>query len=293
MFKQFIVATDLSPASYAVVSCLGMLKTYGADRCLLLQCLSFGEVASTAFSYRTEPLEKMLEEQRALLEKQGFTVETRTVSGAPKKEIVRLANTEGYDLIVIGTQGHSAAEDKLLGGVAYGVINNSTTPVLTVPVSKNKDIEIACETMAPCRFGDHVLFATDFSPIADSAFTFVEQLVSLGSTQVTLVHVQDKIRMENASAEQIQKYEAQDRERLKNLQQRLLQRGVPQVDLVLCCGVPQQEILRLVRERQAQLVIMGRQGRGFFGEFFLGSVSHHLARSSPVPVLLIPGPGSQ
>ncbi len=293
MFKRFIVATDLSPASYAVVSCLGMLKAYGADHCLLLQCLSFAEMASTAFSYSTEPLEKMLGEQSVLLEKQGFTVEARTVTGAPKKEIVRLANTEGYDLIVIGTQGHSVVEDKLLGGVAYGVINNSTKPVLTVPVSRKQDIEIACETMAPCRFGDHILFATDFSPIADSAFLFAEHLVRLGAKQVTLVHVQEKARMENVKAEQKQEYNALDKERLEKLQQRLLQRGAPQIDLELCCGVPQQEILRLVRERQAQLVVMGRQGRGFFGEFFLGSVSHHVARNCPVPVLLIPGSALQ
>ncbi|WP_281432328.1 hypothetical protein [Desulfatitalea alkaliphila] len=36
MFKRFIVATDLSPASFSVVSCLGGLKTYGAEQCLLI-----------------------------------------------------------------------------------------------------------------------------------------------------------------------------------------------------------------------------------------------------------------
>ncbi|MCA1785684.1 MAG: universal stress protein [Desulfobacteraceae bacterium] len=34
---------------------------------------------------------------------------------------------------------------------------------------------------------------------------------------------------------------------------------------------------------------MGTQGRGFLGEFFLGSVSHNVARHSVAPVLLVPG----
>ena len=83
MFKRLIAATDLSPASFAVVSCLEKLKAYGAEQCLLLQCLSFSEAASTALSYHTDPLEKMLNEQKNILEEQGFSVETRTVVGVP------------------------------------------------------------------------------------------------------------------------------------------------------------------------------------------------------------------
>lgn len=44
MFSRFIVATDLSPASFAVVDGLGGLRAYGARQCLLLLlCLSAQE----------------------------------------------------------------------------------------------------------------------------------------------------------------------------------------------------------------------------------------------------------
>ena len=36
------------------------------------------------------------------------------------------------------------------------------------------------------------------------------------------------------------------------------------------------------------MVVMGTQGRGFFGELLLGSVSHAVARQATVPVLLVP-----
>ncbi|MCH8476043.1 MAG: universal stress protein [Opitutales bacterium] len=48
------------------------------------------------------------------------------------------------------------------------------------------------------------------------------------------------------------------------------------------------EITRLVEEHKSQLVVMGTQGRSFSGELFLGSVSHHVARASSAPVLLVP-----
>lgn len=96
MLKNIIVATDLSPASYAVVNCLAGLKAYGTKHCLLLQCLSFQEMGSTALSYTTASLESMLAEQKEILEAQGFEVEARTVPGFAKHEINRLAVDEDY-----------------------------------------------------------------------------------------------------------------------------------------------------------------------------------------------------
>jgi nucleotide-binding universal stress UspA family protein len=289
MFERFIVATDLSPASFAVVSCLAGLKACGAEQCLLLQCLSFSEATSTALSYTTEPLTDMINEQKDILEKQGFVVEARTVVGAARQEIVRIAAQEDYALIVVGTQGQSLVGEKLLGGVAYGVLSKSVKPVLVVPVAKKPGAENACEAADCCSFSDHVLFATDFSEIADNAFTYVERLAALGVRKITLAHVQDRTRLEHLE-ERLEEFNELDQGRLDHLEYALLDKGAPQVDIEICYGAPYQEITRLVRERKVQLVVMGTQGRGFVGEFFLGSVSHNVARHSVAPVLLIPAP---
>lgn len=288
MFERFIVATDLSPASYAVVNCLGRLKTYGAKHCLLLQCLSFSAAASTAFSYQTQPLDEMLKEQQGILEKQGFTVEARTVVGAPKQEIVQVASKEDYALIVIGAQGQSLVGEKLLGGVAYGVINKTVKPVLVIPIEKKPGEEKACEPVARCSFSEHVLFATDFSEMADNAFAYVEQLVEHGAQKVTLVHIQDKTKLEQHLKDRLEEFNTHDQGRLEALKQSLLKKGTPKIDTEVVYGSPYEEISRLIRERNVQLTVMGTQGRGFVGELFLGSVSHNVVRHSVAPVLLIP-----
>lgn len=288
MFARLIVATDLSPASFAVVSCLGGLKDYGAEQCLLLQCLSLRDATSAALSYHTEPIEDMLKEQKDILEKQGFSVEARTVVGTAKREINRIAVEEDYSLIVVGTQGESLVAEKVLGGVAYGVIEKAEKPVLVVPIEKKPGEGNACKPVARRAFSDHVLFATDFSEMADYAFSYVEQMVAHGARKVTLVHVQDKIKLDQHLKARLEEFHARDRGRLEDLKLSLLKKGSPAIDTEVSYGVPFEEITRLVRERNAQLVVMGTQGRGFVGKLFLGSVSHSVVRYSVAPVLLIP-----
>ena len=52
MFSRIIVATDRSPASFAVVNCLGGLRAFGAKQTLLLQCLNFQQASSMALWHR-------------------------------------------------------------------------------------------------------------------------------------------------------------------------------------------------------------------------------------------------
>ena len=288
MFQRFIVATDLSPASFTVVQSLKGLQTFHAKQCLLLQCQSLPGKVSASYASQSESEEKLLSEQKTLLERQGFTVEDRTVAGSVKQEINRIVVEEQYDLIVVGAQGQSVTRERLLGGVAYGIINTSQKPVLVMPVTRTPYAPDICFLPSHCDFSKHVLLATDFSEMAYNAFLHVEQMAACGVGKVTLVHVQDqsdeKQHLKKRSAETI----PLDRSRLDNLRKTLLLRGAPEIDIEICYGEPYVEITRLARENNIHLVVMGTQGRGFFGEIILGSVSLNVARTSVAPVLLIP-----
>lgn len=282
MFDRFLVATDLSAASFAVVNGLSGLKAYGAKQCLLLQCLDAQEAISTALSYSTAPLDAVLAQQKASLEKQGFVVETRIVPGFARTEINRIAVEEDYSLIVVGAQGHSMLGEALLGGVAHAVILTARKPVLVVRVERTPDGGVR---PAHCDFVGHVLFPTDFSDNADHAFTYVEKLAADGARHVTLLNVQDA-RVEEGGAE----LDAIHRQRLETLAGRLRESAKTEVDIDLAIGSAAHEILRVIRERDVDLVVMGSQGRGFVKESLLGSVSHDIARHAPVSVLLVPAP---
>jgi nucleotide-binding universal stress UspA family protein len=288
MFSRFIISTDISLASFAVVNCIGGLKAYGAKQCLLLQCLSLQEVSSVAASYTTAPIEGMLKEQKQILEQQGFTVETRILPGFAKREINRIAREEDYSLIVVGSYGHSMVGEALLGGFAYDIIHQAFKPILVVRLEKKQAKGDVCIEASRCDFSGHVLFPTDFSDNADLAYTYVEKLVSDGAKHVTLLHVQDKVRIDPYLKDRLEEFNEIDRARLEKMKETLRLKGNSEVDIELVYGAPYTEIMRVIRERNVNLVVMGSQGRGFIPELFLGSISHNVARNSEASVLLIP-----
>ena len=288
MFSRLIVATDLSPASFAVVNCLGGLKEFGAKECLLLQCISMQEAASAALAYAETELDENLVRQKEILAAQGFVVQTRVVPGLAKREINHIAASEDYALIVVGTQGHSLISEALLGGVAYGVLHNARQPVLVVPIELMEGEGEDCVRATRCDFTGHVLFPTDFSDNADRAFTYLEKVVADGARRVTLMHVQDKERIEDHLKDRLDEFNRIDQERLEALKTRLEGQGNARIDIALRYGLPLAEISRFIQEQEVHLVIMGSQGRGFVKEVLLGSLSHNVVRSSIAPVLLIP-----
>jgi universal stress protein A len=55
----------------------------------------------------------------------------RMVTGDPATEIVRVAQEEGVDLIVLGTHGRTGLTRLLMGSVAENVVRRAPCPVLT------------------------------------------------------------------------------------------------------------------------------------------------------------------
>lgn len=70
------------------------------------------------------------------LSEKGFQVKTLQPQGIIATEILSVANKIGARTIVLGSHGHSALFDLLVGSVAESVINQSTIPVLLVPTPK-------------------------------------------------------------------------------------------------------------------------------------------------------------
>lgn len=62
----------------------------------------------------------------------GDVAEEVTTGENPAAEIVALARADGYDLIAVGTHGHSGWREAILGSVARSVMHTATCPVLVV-----------------------------------------------------------------------------------------------------------------------------------------------------------------
>ena len=73
-----------------------------------------------------------LEGVAAGLREQGIPPQTATTEGKPYVEIIRFAEQNEIDLIVMSTRGHSGLSRWLLGSVVDRVVRGATVPLLLV-----------------------------------------------------------------------------------------------------------------------------------------------------------------
>ena len=291
MMDRAIIATDLSEASDIIVKHLSFLKDFGVQSMLLLQCPDYQEVASEVFPYIATIQTEAIERQKEVLEGFGFTVEARISPGNAKREINRIAEEEGFPLVVVGSQGRSLVGGAFLGGVAHEVMLGTRQPLLIVRLAVDDQKNLSVIGITEQKVTQHILFATDFSPGAQGVSLYLEQLLATGTVkEVTLLHVQDRSRIEPHLVDRIDEFNKTDKERLQELKGRLEAGSDVRVTPKLVYGDPHTEVMREITESGATMVMMGTQGRGFFKELFVGSVSQFVARRSPIPVLLIPLP---
>jgi nucleotide-binding universal stress UspA family protein len=82
--------------------------------------------------YYTQEIDKVLEPLRNRLQGTGLDVSFKGSVGRASDVIVQLAMSEGYDLLVMGSHGHSALGNLVMGSVVTNVMANTRTPVLVV-----------------------------------------------------------------------------------------------------------------------------------------------------------------
>jgi nucleotide-binding universal stress UspA family protein len=82
--------------------------------------------------YYADEAEKVLKPVRTFFEKQGLKAKTLHKVGHPGEVIAKAAEAGQYDLVVMGSHGHGALGNLVMGSVATYVIAHCKTPVLLV-----------------------------------------------------------------------------------------------------------------------------------------------------------------
>jgi nucleotide-binding universal stress UspA family protein len=149
--KKILYPTDFSEYSLAALPyTVNIAKQNGAD----LYCLHVVEMPQEEYLMREYmvplnvphiPKDKVLRTARTRMERfvkenlsETDKVTSRVLIGTPFVEIIRYARDQSIDLIVIGTHGHSALAEMLLGTVAEKVVRKAPCPVLTVRHPQHK-----------------------------------------------------------------------------------------------------------------------------------------------------------
>jgi len=179
------------------------------------------------------------------------------------------------DMLVVGTTGRTGLGKMLLGSVAEEAIRESSCPVLTVG-PRTPD-----EAATRLR---NILYVSDFS--ADSlvavpyAFSFAETF----QARLTLLHVIPSL------PESPYLYAQMARVRLGEIASTHAQLATAP-DVVVEMGSPANMILKVARDLDAELIVIGARGAGALPRLasHFGSIAHKVVSHAHCPVLTVGG----
>ncbi len=210
----------------------------------------------------------------------GVAVEISTEkSVSPFEVIIDKANTIGPDLIVMGTHGRSGVGKFLLGSVAEKVLRHAPCHVLTL----RKDSAIA----EGAGGFERVIVPVDFTDHSRRALDLASTLLSKNG-KLILVHVVATPIHPSFYAGGVTRMFQLDPDlpnRIKaNLKEWL---GDLPGEVVAAEGEVHSEVMKVGKEKDAQLVVMGTRGLGGVEHFLVGSVTEKIVRLSKIPVLTV------
>ncbi|MFA4873885.1 MAG: universal stress protein [bacterium] len=287
MFRTILIATDLSAASEELCKCVGSLKRVRPREVWLAHVCNIRNVGGLAADLKEEHALE-LERQVGILKRHGLGAKGVIRQGIPFVEINREAARKKARLIVVGSHGEGLLKEMLIGSTAFEIIRQGTHPVL---VFRHEVIEREGDRRCRMRCHDpfkHILFATDFSKNAAHAQRFVDHICHEARSRVTLVHVQEKSRIEPHLKGRLAEFNRIDTARLEAIAKGLRKRGARKVDIAIAYGHAVKELLKLERKVKPSLIVLGSQGRSWTEELFLGSVAHNIVRNAKAPVLVVP-----
>ena len=141
--KTILAAVDFSGASRQVIQCALELARVFAGRVVLMHVVLPPVIVTDAGRLVDESLQFTAQAERGArrrlarrqeeLGKKGVRIDTVCTQGFPVPSIVAKAQELGALYIVLGSHGHTAFYDLVVGGTAHGVLKRAGYPVVVVP----------------------------------------------------------------------------------------------------------------------------------------------------------------
>jgi nucleotide-binding universal stress UspA family protein len=149
--KKVLVPTDFSEsARHALTYGISFAREYEAELTLLhvVENLTVGyasdlfpvpmaEVFQEISGYAKAELAKLAEVAR----EKGVTVAEQVAQGKPSAEIIRFAQEQKVDMIVLGTHGKGMLDQALFGSTTERVVRRAPCPVLTVRLAEHEFVD--------------------------------------------------------------------------------------------------------------------------------------------------------
>jgi nucleotide-binding universal stress UspA family protein len=294
-FESILFHTRFREAAFESLKSMLTLKPAGLRRIVMVYVIRREEVAYVpyaGFSKEEAERQRQCAEERfshwaTEVAAAGIECRWRIEIGEINPTLVEIAAQETVDLIVTGRKSRTGFDRVYVGTHILDMVRRSPVPLLMAKYA------------APCREDDcqlsirindrpfvRPMLATDWSAPSERG---LEAMIAMGPAvdKALVVHVLGRNATRNADPETIAVLETESRRRLELACTRLADAGVA-AEALLGSGHVAAEIVRLARQNDASVVVLGRTGKDWFEEYWLGGVSHRVAETLERPVLVIP-----
>lgn len=292
--EKILFPTKFRELSFNSLESLFVLKDAGLKEVVLCYIIPRDEVGFVPFGgYLKDEEERLRAEARVRFEDWQKAIAERGIAskiiievGDPVPKILRVAEEEKVDLIIVGKKKGTFIENSFLGTNTLKIITRSSIPTLASKYMVEFERDGEHMTCVNREKFVRPLLPTDWSESSERA---LELLISLSKIveKAFVCHVIDSKELKSAGKEEFGRIEDDNKRKLRQYCAMLQQSGIA-AEYHLGAGETSEEILRISRQVEAPIIIMGTTGKSRLHEIFLGSSSHKIAQISELPTLLVP-----
>ncbi|HVG83710.1 MAG TPA: universal stress protein [Vicinamibacterales bacterium] len=296
-FQHILCPTDLSDASRPALRYAAAIAAWYDAQLTVLHVVptfdaiqippgALGETVQLVYPATHAEVVAMLQQQAEATGATAVNPALEAKAGDATDLIVGRALTLQADLVVMGTHGRSGFNRLLYGSIAEQVLHRASCPVLAVPPHAPATADVTFK---------RVVCALDFSPASLQAVGFALDLARQANGALTVLHTVEWLPEEEPRVHTHFNVPEYRQHLIDDARARIMELIGDEsqtwcaIEPVVTAGRAYREILRVAKERGADLIVMGTQGRGGIGLALAGSATQQVVRGAACPVLTVRG----
>jgi len=284
MFNKILHANDGSKhAFHSLTMALAIAKQNKSE--LHMVCVEevpylpeFEEVRE-ATGTAADRIRGVFQRARAMAEGCQMEFHTHIIRGHPVRDIIKLAADFKADLLVIGSKGHSALYERMIGSQADRMMQLAQCPVLVVKLPTAK--------VAGPMF-DKILHASDGSKHAFHALTLALAIAKQNKSELHMVCVEEVPYLPEF-IEEVREEMGTAGRRIHGVFQRaraMAEECQVELHTHVIAGHPVRDIVMLVGDLKADLLVIGARGHSALYERMIASRADRMMQLAQCPVLV-------
>jgi nucleotide-binding universal stress UspA family protein len=280
---RILVATNFSDTSSQALSYAVALARQYRARIFLAHVLTavdeFGraDISSAVYQAQRQAAERAIADILTSRQLEGISHEVLLEEGFLWQTLDQLIRNKGVDLVAAGTRGTRNSQRESMGSVAELISRYADCPVLVAgPAIKSESRQV--------RGFKNILFATDFGLAAGHAAYCAFSMARDLRATVTLLHVVGETSYYSEGG--LAMLDETTRVRLIECVPEALAQSC-RVECAVQYGDPAEQIVRVAREKNADLIVMGARAGRPLATHLPQAAAFTVAVSAPCPLITV------